>query len=786
MNLAFKLAQADAAGLKRLPGSLHVNRRLDQWLRWQGRSAEDGRLLVFSGKVDIGQGLSTALAQIVAEELQLALWQVQMQPACTGVSPDEAVTSGSLSIQESGTALRWACAEVRALYLAAAARRWGLPDDAATLASLQVHEGRIAAPAGLGNVSKLALAPLCYWQLAADPDFIDLLDREASGEVAPRAVSAHVLVGQSLPRQDLPAKLLGQGGFVHDLRLPQMLFARVLRAPSPGARLLALNAEAMLQRLSPAQRQQVAVVQDGQFVAVVAEQEALAVRARSLLQSAMQWQEQATLPDEHAMDEFLLSQTPERLDSSIVAQRQPEASTKSLQPATPTPAIALQAQYSRPYIAHASIGPSCAIAQWQPLPEETPGASATHALARQVTLWSHSQGPYNLRTDLALTLGLTPEQVVVQHCEGAGCYGHNGADDVALDAALAARDLPAHWRGRPVQLQWMREDESAWEPFGPAAVVQLQAAVTGDGRIIDWQHAIWSNGHSMRPGRAKTPTLLAAADLAQPFARIPAINAALAAGGGAERNAIPGYDFPAWDIRCNRLLDMPIRTSAMRALGGFINVFAIECFMDELALACKQDPLAFRLAHVSDARARAVIEAAAQRADWHGWKQHQARSATEADVMRGHGLAWARYKNSGAWCAVVAEVEAGATLRVTRLVIALDCGLAINPDGIRNQIEGGAIQATSWTLKEQVRFDRQRITSIDWESYPILRFEEVPAVEIELINRPDELPLGAGEAAQGPTAAAIGNALHDALGLRMRALPLSDERITQALLAQTS
>ena len=458
MNLAFKLAQADAAGLKRLPGSLHVNRRLDQWLRWQGRSAEDGRLLVFSGKVDIGQGLSTALAQIVAEELQLALWQVQMQPARTGVSPDEAVTSGSLSIQESGTALRWACAEVRALYLAAAARRWGLPDDAATLASLQVHEGRIAAPAGLGNVSKLALAPLCYWQLAADPDFIDLLDREASGEVAPRAVSAHVLVGQSLPRQDLPAKLLGQGGFVHDLRLPQMLFARVVRAPSPGARLLALNAEAMLQRLSPAQRQQVAVVQDGQFVAVVAEQEALAVRARSLLQSAMQWQEQATLPDEHAMDEFLLSQTPERLDSSIVAQRQPEASTKSLQPATP--AIALQAQYSRPYIAHASIVPSCAIAQWQPLPEETPGASATHGLARQVTLWSHSQGPYNLRTDLALTLGLTPEQVVVQHCEGAGCYGHNGADDVALDAALAARDLPAHWRGRPVQLQWMREDES--------------------------------------------------------------------------------------------------------------------------------------------------------------------------------------------------------------------------------------------------------------------------------------------------------------------------------------
>ena len=251
MNLAFKLAQADAAGLKRLPGSLHVNRRLDQWLRWQGRSAEDGRLLVFSGKVDIGQGLSTALAQIVAEELQLALWQVQMQPARTGVSPDEAVTSGSLSIQESGTALRWACAEVRALYLAAAARRWGLPDDAATLASLQVHEGRITAPAGLGNVSKLALAPLCYWQLAADPDFADLLDREASGEVAPRAASAHVLVGQSLPRQDLPAKLLGQGGFVHDLRLPQMLFARVLRAPSPGARLLALIAPRCLRRSSP-------------------------------------------------------------------------------------------------------------------------------------------------------------------------------------------------------------------------------------------------------------------------------------------------------------------------------------------------------------------------------------------------------------------------------------------------------------------------------------------------------------------------------------------------------
>ena len=784
MNLAFKLAQADAAGLKRLPGSLHVNRRLDQWLRWQGRNAEDGLLLVFSGKVDIGQGLSTALAQIVAEELQLAPWQVRMQPARTGLSPDEAVTSGSLSIQESGTALRWACAEVRALYLAAAARRWGLPDDAATLARLQVHEGRITAPAGLGHDPGQALSPLCYWQLAADPDFADLLDREASGEVAPRAAAAHVLVGQSLPRQDLPAKLLGQGGFVHDLRLPQMLFARVVRPPSPGARLLAIDAERMLQRLSPTQRQQVAVVQDGQFVAVVAEQEALAVRARSLLQLAMQWQEEPTLPDEHGMNEFLLSQAPARLDSTVVAQRQPEAPTRPLQ--TATPAMQRQAQYSRPYIAHASIGPSCAIAQWHAsVSAATQHASATHAPAGQVTVWSHSQGPYNLRTDLALTLGLSPEQVVVQHCEGAGCYGHNGADDVALDAALAARDLPARWRGRPVQLQWMREDESAWEPFGPAAVVQLQAGVTAQGRIVDWQHAIWSNGHSMRPGRAKTPTLLAAADLAQPFARIPAINAALAAGGGAERNAIPGYDFPAWDIRCNRLLDMPIRTSAMRALGGFINVFAIECFMDELALACHQDALAFRLAHVTDARARAVIEAAAQRADWQGWQQRQARNATDADVMRGHGMAWARYKNSGAWCAVVAEVEAGATLRVTRLVIALDCGQAINPDGIRNQIEGGAIQATSWTLKEQVRFDRQRITSIDWESYPILRFEEVPAVEIELINRPDEPPLGAGEAAQGPTAAAIGNALHDALGLRLRELPLSNERITQALLASS-
>jgi CO/xanthine dehydrogenase Mo-binding subunit len=512
-----------------------------------------------------------------------------------------------------------------------------------------------------------------------------------------------------------------------------MLHGRVLRPPSPAAALLSVD-DAKVRALGAR------VVRDGNFIGVLAEREEIAVKALERLREGAAWNEPATLPDAAALADWLQAQP---VETKVVDERAAAA--------PPAPARTVRARYSKPYLAHASIGPSCALA---------------HLQADRLQVWSHSQGVYNLRADLALVLGLPAERIVVAHVEGAGCYGHNGADDVALDAALLARAA----NGRPVRVVWTRADELAWSPLGPAMAVEIGADLDDRGEVLAWRHELWSNGHSSRPGRARTPTLLAAAHLERPFERVLAINPPLPAG-GADRNAIPLYDFPARRIVNHRLLSMPLRASALRSLGGFANVFAIESFVDELARGRDEDPVAWRLRHLSDPRARAVIEAAARRAGWGSWQPREAW---------GHGVGFAKYKNLGAYCAVVAEIEAEREIRVRRLALAVDVGLVINPDGVANQIEGGAVQAASWTLKESVRFDRTRVTSAAWEEYPILRFSEVPAVEVEIVSRPDLSSVGAGEAAQGPTAAAIANAVRDALGVRVRDLPITPERIAAA------
>jgi CO/xanthine dehydrogenase Mo-binding subunit len=324
-----------------------------------------------------------------------------------------------------------------------------------------------------------------------------------------------------------------------------------------------------------------------------------------------------------------------------------------------------------------------------------------------------------------------------------------------------------------VRLQWSREDEMTHAPFGAAMAIEIESDLDAQGEIVNWRHEIWGNGHTARPGRAAVPALLAASELAKPFPRTIAGNPPIASGGGAQRNSIPLYDLPSWQINCHRLLVSPVRTSALRTLGGQGNVFAIESFLDELAAERGEDPVAFRLRHLSEPRARDVIQAVARRSNW----KPRARAGV------GYGIGFARYKNTGAYCAVVAEVEGDADIRVRRLTIAVDVGEAINPDGIINQIEGGAIQATSWTLKEQVRFDRDAITSNTWSAYPILRFSEVPEVEVEIVERPDMDPLGAGEAAHGPTTAAIANAVFDALGARVRDLPITRDSLIAAMAA---
>jgi nicotinate dehydrogenase subunit B len=702
------------SSVPKLPVSLAANPVLSSWIRF----SPEGQVMVSPGKVEIGQGIVTALAQIAADELDVDIGRVQMVRASTAGSPNEGVTSGSLSVQQSGRAIRQACAEIRQIFITAAADELGVGINA-----LDIKDGTISGP---GNIRT------SYWELA---DKISL-DRNATPGAAPKRSTQRMLAGNSVQRLDIPDKVFARPRFIHDQALPGMLHGRVLRSEMSAAKLTEIKEDAA--RAVPGL---VAIVRDGNFAGVVSETEAGAEAALTALRKGASWTAGEMLPDENGLAQWLKAQPSEL---TVI--------DKKTSSATGGKARTIRRQYARPYIAHASIAPSCAMAQWS---------------GDRVRVWTHSQGVYFLRADLAMVLKLPLETITVEHMEGAGCYGHNAADDVALDAVLLAKAAG----GRPVRVQWSRADELSHAPFGAAMAIEIEADLDAQGEIASWRHSIWSNGHTARPGRAAQPALLAATELEHPFPRYIATNPPQANGGGADRNSVPLYDFPSWQIDCHRLLTMPIRTSALRTLGAQGNVFAIESFLDELAAERGEDPVAFRLRHLSDERAKDVIRAVAKRARWKPDRQ----------TGRGHGLGFARYKNTGAYCAVVAEVEGAEDISVKRLTIVVDVGEAINPDGVINQIEGGAIQATSWVLKERVRFDDKRITSNSWTEYPILRFSEVPEVDVELILRPDSEPLGAGEAAHGPVTAAIANAVYDALEIRVRNLPISRDSLIAAM-----
>ncbi|MDE1566606.1 xanthine dehydrogenase family protein molybdopterin-binding subunit [Aquabacter sp. P-9] len=696
-----------------LPGSLRTNPTLGRWLRL----TPDGQVHVSPGKVEIGQGILTALATIAADALEVDRARIRMVPPSTAHSPDEGVTSGSLSVQDSGRALRHVGREVRQMLVEMAAVRMGVRPEAC-----RVEDGIVRGP---GN------AHVSYFDLAADL----FLDRPAAPESAsPLPVQAYE--AGDLPRLDTPDKVFGRARFIHDLRLPGMRHGRVVRPLRSGARLVDVPD---IDDLSS----DVQIVRDGNFLGVVGGTEQNLDRAAARLKARAVWEGGIDLPDEADLAGWLRSAPCETM---LVDRREG--------PADRTVTRTLTRRFSRPFIAHAAIAPCCALSRWD---------------GDRLEVWSHSQGIFMLRADLARTFSLSPDHVVVNHVEGAGCYGHNGADDVALDAALLARACP----GEPVRVQWTREDELANAPFGAAMAVEIGVDLDGDGEVVSWRHDVWSNGHSLRPGRAATPTLLAASEIAAGFPRPVSINMPLATGGGSDRNAVPLYDFPDWRITNHRLLTMPVRTSALRALGAFANVFAIEQVMDELARERGEDPLAFRLRHLKDPRALAVLEAVARRSGW--------PSGQGAGDGTGRGIAYARYKNTGAYCAAVADVLCEEEVRVRRLTIAVDVGEVISRDGVANQIEGGAVQATSWALKEAVRFDREAITSRAWATYPILTFAEVPAVDVEICTHPGAPPLGAGEASQGPTAAAIANAVFDAIGVRVRHMPITRDAILSAM-----
>jgi nicotinate dehydrogenase subunit B len=697
------------------PGSLDKEPMLDAWIRIDAK----GNVTVFTGKAELGQGIKTALIQVAAEELVVRPARITLVTADTARTPNEGYTAGSHSMQDSGTAVRNAAAQVRAILLNLAAEQLGAAPD-----QLAIEDGVVR-----GGGKSVA-----YGDLVND----QLLHVMAQPTSPLRDPAKHTVMGQPMQRVDIPAKVTGGAAYVQDLRLPGMVHGRIVRPPSPAATLAALDTAAV-EKMPGVLK----VVRDGNFVGVIAKREYQAIVASRALAKAARWDERETLPAQAGLYKSVL-ESPAK-DIVLVDTGAPPAGGK-----------ALSAGYVRPYQLHASIGPSCAVAQ---------------LADGNCTVWTHSQGVFPLRKALAELLAQGEEKIHCIHVEGSGCYGHNAADDVAGDAALLARALP----GPPVRVQWMREDEHMWEPYGPPMVTGVRATLDDSGSITSWQYELWSTTHNARPGKAGD--LLAGRHLAQPFAPSPPVPGSQPEGLG-DRNSIPLYTLPNERVVYHFVPEMPIRVSALRGLGAYTNVFSIESFMDELARAAGADPVAFRLKHMQDTRAQDVIKLAADKFGWSGWQRK---------AGRGRGFAFARYKNLAGFLAMACEVEVRrdtGEVRLVRVVAAVDSGEVVNPDGIRNQIEGGIVQSSSWTLAEELTFDRTRITSRDWAGYPILRFPQVPdRIDVHIVPRPGQPFLGTGEVAQGPTPAMIANAVQDATGVRLRQLPFTRERVRAALAA---
>ncbi len=703
-----------------LPGSLNANPKLDSWLHVQ----PDGKVVVLAGKVEFGQGITTALMQIVADELEIDMSRIVMIPTTTGVSPDEGVTSGSQSIEYGGIALRYAAADARELLLERASSKLHTP-----VTELKIRDGEILTPDGQAAT---------YWSLADG----ELFQRPVSAKVALK--KRHTTIGQSIQRVDIPAKVSGKPAYVQDMKMPGMLHARVIRPPAPRAAIMSVDIGAVEKMHGV-----VAVIQNGSFLAVVAAREEQAIQAREFLKKNTKWKMADDLPSSLSSWFQQMKQKP-TVDTTVSLKQ------NSVNPATKV----LSAQFTKPFIAHASIGPSCAIALMKD---------------GVITAWTHSQGMYPLKTDLVKTLGLPADKIICIHQEGSGMYGQNGADDVALDAMLIAKALPS----KPIRVQWMREDEFKWEPYGSAMIINMQASLDQEGNIVDWTHELWSNTHSTRPGEQTGDNLLASWYLEKPFKPSPVKNIPQPAG-GSDRNAVPLYVFSNQKVVNHLLSDMPLRVSALRTLGAYANIFAVESMMDDLAKAAKIDPIQFRLKHLQDSRARDVITHVGKMAAW----QKTPSASRKNGNLCGRGMAFAKYKNMSVYVACVADVEINpktGKILVTNLYAAADGGLTINPDGFKNQIEGGLVQTTSWTLFESVPFNRDGIEVSSWAEYPILRFSDVPNVHVEIINRENEKSLGVGEGSQGPGCAAIANAVANALGQRIFDLPLSADRVRAAI-----
>ena len=708
-------AQADTA--QQLPGSLQKAPYLDSWIAIDAKNG----ITVFTGKAELGQGIKTTLIQCAAEQLNVDFAAIKLVTADTERTPNEGYTAGSHSMQDSGTAILNAAAQVRGILIDLAAARFNMAAD-----QLKAQGGKVTAPDGQS---------VSYGELVTGQD----LHRMAQPTSPLKDPKDFSVMGKPVPRIDIPGKLTGGAMYVQDMRMNGMLHARVVRPPSYGAQLLNVDTAAV-QKMPGVTN----VVRDGSFLAVVANGEFQAIDAMNALSAAAQWLETAQLPEQRDIRQHLESLPTQ--DQTIDDRGDPNEQGVRV----------LKARYSRPYLSHGSIGPSCAVALYH---------------GGKLTVWTHTQGVYPLRNTIANLVHLPQGAVRCIHVEGAGCYGQNGADDVAADVAVIARAMP----GKPIRLQWMREQEHGWEPYGPAQSASVSAALDDNGKIVAWNYEVWSNTHSTRP-EGLPGVLIAARYLEHPFQPPPPKPIPMPEGGG-DRNAIPLYTIANSRVVYHFIPEMPIRVSALRSLGAPMNIFAIESFMDELANAANADPVEFRLKHLDDPRARDVVAKAAQE---FGWKK-------DAKLSRGqgHGFAFARYKNLAAYCAIAMEVsvehETGA-VKIGRVVAAVDSGQAVNPDGIRNQVEGAIVQSASWALYESMTFDRKTVTSRDWSSYPMVRFSLVPeSIDVHIIDRPGEKFLGTGECGQAPTQAAVANGIARATGVRLRDMPLTPDKIKQAI-----
>lgn len=708
-----------------LPGSLRGSPMIDAWIRIDAA----GQVTVLTGKVEIGQGAKTALRQVAAEHLGVPFGAVALVTADTARTANEGYTAGSQTMQDSGTAIMHAAAQAREILIKIAAERLGV--DAATL---KAEDGAVIAADG---------RKLGYGELVAG----DVLKVRAQPAAASklRDPKTYKVVGKAVPRVDIPAKVTGGVAFVHDFRPEGMLHARVVRPPSYGAKLVSVDT-ARVEAL-PGVR---GVVRDGSFLAVVAAREFQAVKAMEQLAAAAKWSEQPTMPEQASFATWLPAQ-----DKRAIPIRDVKGDA-------PAAAKTLALEYFRPYHMHGSIGPSCGVAQFKD---------------GEMTVWACSQGMFPLQEAVAELIRLPKEKVRCIHLEGSGCYGHNGADDAAADAAYIAFKVADKTGGAPIRVQWMRSDEHLWEPYGPGMVMRVKAGIDARGMLTGWDYEVFTDAHSTRPGGAGST--LVGQSIENGF-KLPPPQPIPQPNGSGDRNIIPPYKVANLRLIHNFQPHLKLRASALRGLGAYSNVFAIECAMDELAAVAGEDPVAFRLKHLThDARASDCLMLAAEK---FGWK---AGAVTGRGNGRGQGIAYSRYKSLAGYCAVAVEVEVEqetGRVRLVRAVSAADSGTVVNPDGIRNQIEGGIIQSASWTIHEQVDFDRTRVLSRDWSRYPILRFSETfESVEVHVIDRPGTPFLGTGEASQGPTGAAIANAVFHATGQRIRALPFTARNVKAAI-----